>query len=217
LGTYNGSPSLTTAASGIETNLTAKKIREAIERIKKSNDIVIQKPRAYGHTALMKQVEKYYNMMHDWQMYNFKPQLIVDEKYFNGNWSIGIDLGREDKMCTEGSYDYEKENLRDKVKMYEQNHLGATTERFIEMARELGRSEHLRQELHEAKHLIADLDVSARRANEQAGYSDAQTDKANKRAQSWESAYYTLERRHENYKKAHAPKRAVKKTTQKRK
>lgn len=104
-----------------------------------------------------------------------------------------------------------EKRLVEELNRIRDNHLGAPTERFIELARESGKNEHLQnytrqleQELHQTRQELA-------RAVEQARYSDNETQKANNRARSWENSYYTIERRYENYKAKHAPKKNAKK------
>ena len=108
--------------------------------------------------------------------------------------------------------------LQEQVKEMKRNHLGAPTERFIEMARELGRNDHLRELTGELHAQLHDARYEARRMAEQAAYSDNETQKASNRAQAWqeravkaENLYYGL--REKNRKAKATTKKTTKKTS----
>lgn len=126
-------------------------------------------------------------------------------------------------MCTEGAapVSYREQQLEKRVENYQRNHLGAETERFIEMARELGRKEHLETLVGELSNQLGESRYEAKRMAEQAAYSDNETDKANKRAQGWQERALTAERRHynlieKNRKAKKATKKPVAKTAKKK-
>ena len=113
--------------------------------------------------------------------------------------NIQIITGEED-MCYEGQAPVSprEKRLEEAVQHYEKNHLGAQTERFIEMARELGRNDHLRVVVKEMAEYLNETKYELKRAVEQVAYSDNETDKANKRAEGWQNRAYTAERLHAN-------------------
>lgn len=150
--------------------------------------------------------KKMVNIHYDNLKYSIKPPTI-----------IGIDLGRDD-MYREGEapVSYREQQLEKKLTYLQENHLGAQTERFIAMARELGQNDHLRKVVDEMGYQLAQTTDKLARATEQVAYSDNETQKANKRANNWENNYYDVERRYEAYKKKNAPKKpAVKKASKK--
>ena len=128
--------------------------------------------------------------------------------------NIQIITGEED-MCYEGQAPASprEQRLEEAVQHYEQNHLGAQTERFIQMARELGRNDHLRSELEHTYSKLNESNHALMRATEQVAYSDNETQKANQRAANWERNFYNVDRKYENYKRKHAPKKTTKKTS----
>ena len=114
--------------------------------------------------------------------------------------NIQIITGEKD-MCyecpTEGAAPRDAHLVR-QIEEMQRNHLGATTERFVEMARELGRNDHLRDLTGELSAQLQDARYEAKRMAEQAAYSDNETNKANTRAQNWERNFYGIARKHEN-------------------
>lgn len=137
--------------------------------------------------------------------------------FMDSKGRIQIITGEKD-MCYDGQAPetpYERD-LRAEVKELQRNHLGAATERFIQMAKENGKNEHLSSYTHQLEQELYQTRQELERAVEQVAYSDNETQKANKRAQNWETNYYSLARKHENLlaknRKAKAP---VKKTSKK--
>ncbi len=233
--TFNGLLSATTVAKATENKVTFDSIKKISERLAKKQASFIDKFYAdfidkHGYAPMVYFHKEY---MNDWENNKFKvimtpraygktylTNLQLDQlrhQLHPPTW-VGIDLGKEDDMCTEGTGDYEKDRLRETVRQYEENHLGATTERFIEMAREGGRSEHLGNKVREQEQKIYDLSQALMRANEQVSYSDNETQKANKRAEAWqerairaENLYYSL--REKNRKAKATAKKPAKKTS----
>lgn len=134
---------------------------------------------------------------------------------------IGVDFGFNEErkdMCYEGAAPQTatENRLVREVEEMRRNHLGAPTERFIEMARELGRNDHLRELTAELSYQLGDARYEAKRMAEQAAYSDNETDKANRRSEGWQQRALRAERLHEQYKEKQR-KANAKKTTRRTK
>lgn len=129
---------------------------------------------------------------------------------------IGMDFGREDNMCSSNGVDYEKEELRETVQHLKQNHLGATTERFIEMAREGGRAEHLGNIVRTLESKLANSNDAVRRLSEEVAYRDNEIEKFKNNRDGWMQRAYQVERLYENLKRKNAAaKKPAKKTVAK--
>lgn len=179
----------------------------------------IQWPRSYGKSIYWEMVKKYYL---DWEKrrheYSLTPMLKIDPEQYKGNWSIGIDMGEKD-MCGEGTapVSYREKQLEERVQHYERNHLGAETERFIEMARELGQNDHVRHELSTTKDKLHDSNVALMRANENVAAYAGEAELQGKRARQANNDLYDVSRRYEDYKKKHRKPVAKKAVAKKKK
>lgn len=158
-------------------------------------------------------------MMNDMYMMSSKPPtFVIDEKYFNGDWSIGIDLGKEDDMCSNNGVDYEKEEMREQLGRLKENHLGATTERFIDLAQNAGRSEHLGNKVRELEEKLYESNRALMRANEEVVYAKDQLATTEKDRQGWREAAIDYRRKYDNLvakNRASKKKAPVKKTSKK--
>lgn len=213
--TFNGLHYPTTLAKETGSTVTFDSIRKISEQIAKKqaniiDDFYIYFKKKYGFYPSVYFHKEY---MNDWENNTFKVKITPKPVW------TGVDFGREDKMCYEDRAESEEQYLRKQVEDFKNNHLGATTERFIELARENGRSEHLGNKVREQEQKIYELTQALMRANEQVAYSDNETQKANTRARTWENNYYSIERKYNNLlaknRKAKAPKKPVAKTTKK--
>jgi hypothetical protein len=183
---------------------------DTLKALSKKVKTEVMWPRAYGKTHAFKTFFGMDIATND--------SISVNQFVFkDSKGNIQIVTGEED-MCYEGQAPASprEQRLEEAVKHYEQNHLGAQTERFIEMARELGRNDHLRSELEHTYSKLNESNHALMRATEQVAYSDNETQKANVRARNIESNYYALARRHENLlAKNRKAKKPVKKTSKK--
>lgn len=187
---------------------------DTLKALSKKAKTEVMWPRAYGKTHAFKTFFGMDIATND--------SISVNQFVFkDSKGNIQIITGEEDMCydrCAPEGAAPDTDYLREQVREMQRNHLGASTERFIEMARELGRNDHLRELTGELHSQLHDARYEAKRMAEQAAYSDNETQKANKRVEAWtqravkaENLYYGL--REKNRKAKAATKKPAKKTS----
>ena len=194
---------MTTVAKAISKDLTFDSLQNTVSEItkritKKNADAIdsfyysfIQK---HGYVPSVYFHREYLN---DWKNNRFsviiKPRMMGKTAYYTG-----IDMGRED-MCYNGEQtESESTYLRREIEDLRKNHLGAQTERFIEMAREGGRSEHLGNTVRELERKLENSNDAVRRLSETVAYRDNDIAKLSTNQYQWMQRAYQAERLYEN-------------------